>query len=70
MLGIVERQKQTGQVRAIVTKQADAIVALPFMRAAIKAVGQVHTDESRIYSRVKREYAHKFISHVLTGAGD
>lgn len=63
IIGIVERQKNIGQVRAIATKQADATVALPFMRAAIKQGGTVHTDESRIYSRVKREYAHQFINH-------
>lgn len=63
VIGIVERQKQTGQARAIATKQADATVALPFMRAAIKQGGEVHTDESKIYSRVKREYAHQFINH-------
>ncbi|HEU5187058.1 MAG TPA: IS1595 family transposase, partial [Candidatus Saccharimonadales bacterium] len=65
VMGIVERNKDVGQVKAIVTKHADATVALPFVRATIAQGGEIHTDESKIYNRVKREYAHKHINHSL-----
>jgi hypothetical protein len=65
VIGIVERQKETGRVRAVATKQADATIALPFMRAVIKQGGEIHSDESRIYTRVKREFAHRVINHSL-----
>jgi transposase len=64
VIGIVEREKGAGQVKAVATKQADASIALPFMRAAIKQGTAVHSDESRIYHRVKREFAHQVINHA------
>ena len=44
-------------------KQANATEALPFIRAMARQVTELQTDESRIYHRVKREYAHRFINH-------
>src|SRR5665213_3393499 len=33
VIGIVEKKKDSGQIKAIATKQADATVALPFLRS-------------------------------------
>lgn len=63
VIGMVEKQKGTGQVKAMATKRADATVALPFIRAMVKQDTEIQTDESRIYHRVKREYIHRFINH-------
>ena len=63
IIGMVEKRKDIGQVAAIATKRADASVALPFIRAMAKQGSEVQTDESKIYHRVKREYAHRFVNH-------
>jgi transposase len=63
VVGIVEAKKGIGQVRAFTTKHADATVTLPFLRANIAASSTLHTDESRIYSRVKRDFTHEFVNH-------
>lgn len=63
VIGMVEKKKGTGQVTAIATKRADASIALPFIRAMAKQGSEIQTDESKIYHRVKREYAHRFVSH-------
>lgn len=63
VIGMVEKMKGTGQVAAIATKRADASVALPFIRAMAKQGSEIQTDESKIYHRVKREYAHRFVNH-------
>lgn len=63
VVGIVEKKKGVGQVKAFATKQADATVTLPFLRANIEAGSILHTDDSRIYSRVKRDFTHEFVNH-------
>jgi transposase-like protein len=63
IIGAVEKQKHTGRIKTTVTKTADATIALPFMRATIKQGATVQTDESGIYHRVKREYAHQSVNH-------
>jgi len=63
VLGIVEKQKDTGRVKAFAIKQADATVTLPFLRANIQTGSTLHTDDSRIYSRVKRDFTHEFVNH-------
>ena len=63
VVGIVEKKKGVGQVKAFATKQADATVTLPFLRANIQAGSTLQTDESRIYSRVKRDFTHEFVNH-------
>lgn len=63
IIGMVEKQKGSGQVKAIATKRADATVALPFIRSMAKSGTEIQTDESRIYHRVKLEYVHRFINH-------
>lgn len=63
VVGIVEKKKGIGQVKAIATKQADATVTLPFLKANIEAGSTLQTDESRIYSRVKRDFTHEFVTH-------
>ena len=63
VVGIVEKKKDTGRVKAFATKQANATVALPFVHESVAEGSTLHTDESRIYSRVKREYTHEFVNH-------
>ena len=63
VIGMVEKKKGKGKITAITTKQANATVALPFIRAMARQGTEIQTDESRIYHRVKREYAHRFINH-------
>lgn len=63
VIGMVEKKKGEGKITAITTKHANATVALPFIRAMARQGTEIQTDESRIYHRVKREYAHRFINH-------
>lgn len=63
VIGMVEKKKGEGKITAITTKQANATVALPFIRAMAQQGTEIQTDESRIYHRVKREYTHRFINH-------
>ena len=63
IVGIVEKKKGVGQVKAFTTKHADATVTLPFIKANVKAGSTLQTDESRIYSRVKRDFTHEFVNH-------
>lgn len=63
VIGIVEKEKDLGKVKAFATKRADATVTLPFLRANIQAGSTLHTDDSRIYSRVKRDFTHEFVNH-------
>jgi predicted RNA-binding Zn-ribbon protein involved in translation (DUF1610 family)/transposase-like protein len=63
VVGIVEKNKGAGRIKALATKQADATVTLPFLRANIEAGSTLHTDDSRIYSRVKRDFTHEFVNH-------
>jgi transposase len=63
IVGIVEKKKDSGQVKAFATKQADATVRLPFIIANVEAGSILHTDDSRIYSRVKRDFTHEFGNH-------
>lgn len=63
VIGIVEKKKDSGQIKALTTKQADATVALPFLRSSIAAGTVVHSDESRIYTRVRRQFDHEFVNH-------
>jgi transposase len=63
VVGIVEKKKGKGQLKAFTTKHADATVALPFLRANIATGSTLHTDDSRIYSRVKRDFDHDFVNH-------
>lgn len=61
IIGVVERN---GGIKAIAAHNgANATVALPFLRASLKAGTALYTDESRIYSRVKRDFTHEFVNH-------
>ena len=63
VVGIVEKNKKIGRVKAITTKHTDATVALPFLKTNILPGSVLHTDDSRIYSRVKRDFDHAFVNH-------
>lgn len=63
VIGIVEKKKDSGQIKALATKQANATVALPFLQSSIVVGTIVHSDESRIYTRVKRTFDHEFVNH-------
>lgn len=60
VLGIAEKN---GQAKAVVADGANASTALPFLKASIELGSTVHTDDSRIYSRVKRDFEHEFVNH-------
>lgn len=63
VVGIVEKQKGIGKVKAFATKSANASNTLPFLRDNIALGSILQTDESRIYSRVKRSFTHEFVNH-------
>ncbi|HUD06932.1 MAG TPA: IS1595 family transposase [Candidatus Saccharimonadales bacterium] len=63
VIGIVEKNKGKGRMKAMATKTASATVALPFIRASLIKQAKVQTDESKIYHRVKREWQHETINH-------
>jgi ISXO2-like transposase domain/Transposase zinc-ribbon domain len=63
IVGLVEKKKGSGRARAYVTKTADATNAVGFMKANVKAGSTIHTDESRIYYNVKRDYKHEVVNH-------
>ncbi len=63
VIGVVEKKKNVGQIRAFATKHADATVALPFLRAQLKQGATLYTDESRIYHRAKFEFFHESVNH-------
>jgi predicted RNA-binding Zn-ribbon protein involved in translation (DUF1610 family) len=56
VIGIVEKNKDKGRIKAIATK--------PFIRASLKQYTRVQTDESRIYHRVNREWQHDTVNHA------
>jgi transposase-like protein len=59
VLGLAEKN---GGAKAVVA-DANATHALPFIRANVEQGSTIHTDESRIYSRVKWDFEHKFVNH-------
>lgn len=63
IVGIVEAKKDVGRVKAFTTKHADASNTIPFIKAHVQPGSTIHTDESRIYSRVKRDFDHAFVNH-------
>lgn len=63
IVGIVEKQKNVGQVKAFTTPHADATVTLPFLKSNIMPGSTLHTDDSKIYYRVKRDFTHQFVNH-------
>lgn len=60
VLGLAEKN---GGAKAKVVDSATATTALPFLRDNVEQGSIVHTDESRIYNRVKREFKHEFVNH-------
>lgn len=60
IVGIVEKG---GKAKAFATKRADATVTIPFLKANIAPGSTIQTDESRIYTRVKRDFGHEFVNH-------
>jgi transposase len=60
VVGIVEKG---GSAKAFATKHANATNTIPFLKANIEQGSVIHTDESRIYTRVKRDFDHAFVNH-------
>jgi transposase len=60
VMGIVEKK---GKAKAVVTNGANATIAVPFLRAAVEVGTEIHTDDSRIYNRVKRDFKHRVVNH-------
>lgn len=44
---------------------ADATTAVPMLNTYVEKGSEIHTDESRIYSRVKRHFDHQSINHSV-----
>jgi transposase-like protein len=65
IVGVVEKKKNVGQIRAFSIGRADATNTMPFLRAQLKLGAVLHTDESRIYSRAKRDFVHEAVNHSL-----
>jgi transposase len=63
VVGIVEKKKGVGHVKTFTAKHADSTNTLPFLRANIEPGSTLHTDDSRIYSRAKRDFGHEFVNH-------
>ena len=63
IIGVIEKSNDKSRVRVLATKAADATVALPFIRAAVKQGTIIHSDGSRIYKRLHLEYAHATVNH-------
>jgi hypothetical protein len=63
VVGIVEKKKSIGKLKAFTTKHADATVALSFLSTNIIPGSILHTDDSRIYARVKRDFDHELVDH-------
>ncbi len=60
VVGIVEKH---GSAKAFVTKSPNATNTIPFLKANIAEGSTLHTDESGIYTRVKRDFDHEFVNH-------
>lgn len=63
IVGVVEKKKHVGQIRAFAAKQAHASNTLPFLRASLREGATLHTDESKIYSRANRTFVHESVNH-------
>lgn len=63
VIGIVEKKKGSGQIKTFTAKGANATNTLPFIKANVAPGSTLQTDESRIYSRVKRDFTHEFVNH-------
>jgi len=63
IVGVVEKKKHIGQIRAFATKQAHASNTLPFLRASLREGAILHTDESKIYSRANQTFVHESVNH-------
>ncbi|MGH7156570.1 MAG: IS1595 family transposase [Candidatus Saccharimonadales bacterium] len=62
--GVYGVAEKGGSAKAVVAHGGvNASTAIPFLKANVEAGSVVHTDESRIYSRVKRDFTHEFINH-------
>lgn len=60
VVGVVEKK---GRLKAQVVSGANATTIIPYLKANIKPLSFIHTDESRIYKRVKRDFQHSFVTH-------
>jgi hypothetical protein len=63
IVGVVEKKKHIGQIRAFATKQADATNTMPFLKENLTEGAILHTDESTIYSRARRTFIHESVNH-------
>lgn len=63
VVGVVEKKKEVGQIRAFATKAANATNTIPFLRDTLREGAEIHTDESRIYDRAKWYFLHESVNH-------
>lgn len=63
VIGIVEKKKDIGRVKAFTSPQANASNTMPFLRKNIEANSILHTDDSKIYYRAKDSFSHESVNH-------
>lgn len=63
VIGIVEKKKDIGRVKAFTSPQANASNTIPFLRKNIEVNSVLHTDDSRIYYRAKDSFSHESVNH-------
>jgi hypothetical protein len=64
-------EPHTGRVRAVAMEKATADTVREFLVTNVDRKSELHTDESRLYINVGREYAaHKTVNHGWNGRGE
>lgn len=59
--GVVERD---GFAKAVIAQGGvNATTAMPFLKANVEIGSKVMSDESRIYTKVKRDFYHEYVTH-------
>jgi transposase-like protein len=60
---IIGATEKYGRVKAQVLDEVTSSIAIPFIKSVAELDSTIHTDESRIYTRVKRTFEHKKVNH-------
>lgn len=61
IMGVLE---QGGRVKTQVVDRATAKTAIPFLRESVETGSIIHSDESKIYINVKKQFTHESVRHV------
>lgn len=63
-VAVIGALEKDGRVRTRVIDYATSTTALKFLHENVEYGSMVHTDESKIYTRVKRNWEHETVRHV------